>query len=64
MSEYIRTINEADAAAKLFKQGKMTAVELEERLTELGFYNITFSASQVYVTVPPAWTGRLELGNV
>lgn len=51
MSEYIRTINEADAAAKLFKQGKMTAVELEERLTELGFYNITSKTKETTMNI-------------
>lgn len=48
MSDFIRTINQADALARSYQQGIMLAVALEERLLALGFFNIRFRGNTVH----------------
>lgn len=40
MSELIRTVNEADRMARLWREGKLCALELTERLAAEGFYAV------------------------
>lgn len=41
MSEYIRTINSADAIGNLWREGSWPAVLAVEALTGLGFYGLS-----------------------
>lgn len=41
MSDYIRTINSADAIGRLWRQGVWTAILAVEALVGLGFYGVS-----------------------
>jgi hypothetical protein len=45
MSTFINLINQADALAKLWRQGEIPAVVAEERLLALGFFNVRFEGN-------------------
>jgi hypothetical protein len=59
-SEFIRKINEADYLARLFKDGYITALELEEKLIEHGFFDISFVGREIKASINCV---KLELGN-
>lgn len=60
MSKFIDTINTADRLARLFHEARLTALLLEERLIDLGFFNVEFGKRDVYATYLSA---RLRLGE-
>lgn len=47
MSSFIALINQADTLVKLWKQGEIPAILAEERLLDLGFFNIQFTGNTV-----------------
>ena len=61
MSSFIKKINEADAYAKSFKLGQFTGLELEERLLELGFYEVVIDPVTKQVSAKSEIV-RFELG--
>lgn len=47
MSEFINLVNRADALARLWRQGEIPAILVEERLLALGFFNVRFEANSL-----------------
>ncbi len=60
MSDYIRTINQADAIGKLWRQGTWAAVLAVEALVGLGFYGVSVGERGIV-----AWLNgvRFEVGT-